>query len=317
MAKCIKNYVFIFLVISSPLQLSAQGNSEGQIKLLFDIVKNTREAAAQTHFDTLAPDVSLVLSRHLVTIENIAKSLNPGFSAALRLTQKDFDVDNLFFDNTTALYSAIQGVKTIFIGDLLPELEKLEKSEEDIDTLIAPIEDVMNQQLKASLERRLNNLRNYEIKFGPNSAKLNFAEAVVNHFLLRNVPGFGIDNNFSPEPLEIILAYSTAYVTSTDNINDDNKLKLLSGAEIGLRCYIFRKGWGEGNILKPNFVSGGVLISRENSGFLSNPFNKDNGDLRLGMFLSWGVSIKAAYIFSGDGSKFFLSKQIQFIPLLF
>ncbi|MCK5077301.1 MAG: hypothetical protein KAR38_13045, partial [Calditrichia bacterium] len=76
MAKCIKNCMFIFLFISFPLQIGAQIDSRNQIKLLFDIVKNTREAVAQTKFDKTAPDANRRLSEHLSTIESIAVVLN-------------------------------------------------------------------------------------------------------------------------------------------------------------------------------------------------------------------------------------------------
>jgi len=318
MAKRLKRHGLIVWMLATPLWLPAQDTLQTQSypQLLRAIVENTRHALFITPFDSLFPEATVELNGHLAVLEQAAAAMNtsagvdqPGFATTLRSGQSDF----VFREDGPQgdLEASLQYIKAVSngqLGQLLDEAVGPDKT----DRLLQPVNDLQVQQTRASLEQSMERLRHFEIKYGPNSARLNLLEAAVNHFLLRGIPAFGVDENGTPGPLELIMAYNAAYLNYNKNANSSNDFLLLAAAELGLRHYFFFRNWGKGNYLKPAYFSIGALVAAEKSGFLRNPFE---GDAQWGAFLSWG-DFKLAYTF-GDDNRLLLSKQFQVLPFLF
>ncbi len=318
MVKRLKLHGVIVCLLAAPLWLPAQDTLQTQSypQLLRAIVENTRHALYLTPFDSLFPEATAELNGHLAVLEQAAATMQtsagvdqPGIATTLRSSQSDF----VFRQDGPQgdLEASLQYVKAVSNGQLGRLLDEA-VGPGQTDRLLQPVNDLQVQQTRASLEQSMERLRHFEVKYGPNSARLNLLEAAVNHFLLRGIPAFGVDENGAPGPLELIMAYNTAYLNYDKNANSSNDFLLLSAAELGLRHYFFNKGWGKGNYLKPAYVSVGALLASEKSGFLRNPFD---GGAQWGAFVSWG-EFKLAYTF-GDDNRLLLSKQFQVLPFLF
>lgn len=195
---------------------------------------------------------------------------------------------------------------------LLSQLETA-VGDEKTDQLLAPMDKLANIQTRQARDESLKRLDRFEQKYGPNSARLNVAEAVVNYFILRRFDAFGLQRDGSPGPMEMVLAYTTSYFSYEKDAVENNDVIFLSAVEIGLRYYFLMAGWGEGSYLKPGYCSFGLLIAGEENGFLRNPLK---GDKRLGAFVSWG-SLKCGYLFTGGDQRFLITRQMQLLPLLF
>jgi hypothetical protein len=178
--------------------------------------------------------------------------------------------------------------------------------------LLSPATDLQTEIRLESIEQNLSKLRRYEKKFGPRSPRLNGLETLVN-YAAQFLPGFGPDNQGWPGPLELIAAYDTAYLT----IGGDEAV-LVSTVCFGMRYYFFGDGWGKEDgltgMLRPAYVSGGVLFAAEDDGALRWPW-EEGRDPRPGGFLTWG-DLKFAYV-GGDESRFMLSREFQAIPWVF
>lgn len=312
MARCIRSAV---LLLATPILLVAQQANEMFLskKHLNDIVRSVRKAAAVTGFTTAHPDQQLWLEHHLETIEAAANELELTFLKASHwkdagIDHKKWETDlNLAIDSVQMMYGFLAAGNIDSITGLSQLLAEESISKELFDSIDGPMEELQTRQLGIALKDKLERLRKFEIKFGPESAKLNLVEVGLNYWILGGLDWFGIDDGDTPGPLEMIAAYNTAYLTR------DAGSPLVSGAEVGVRIYVFAKGWGEGNPLKPAYLSLGALVSGEEDGVLQFP---GEGGTRIGAFAAWG-SVKAAWLFIGDNNRLLLTKQFQLIPFLF
>ncbi len=200
-------------------------------------------------------------------------------------------------------------VKNVTNGFLRQQLDSARQ-----EVLLAPMNAFETRELESALQDRMRNLEMLEIKYGPNSARLNVLEMAVNHFLLRGIPAFGVDGEGRPGPLELVLAYSTSYLTPSWSRHDGTGIIITSACEGGLRIYFLKHGWGR-NALLPAYMTVGGLLAAKDNGILRNPFETTPD---FGGFLSWGA-IKAGVLFANDADepRFVLNKQFQFIPYLF
>jgi hypothetical protein len=184
-------------------------------------------------------------------------------------------------------------------------------SQTERDKIFCPVNEFHEKLLVNSLEASFEILRRYEVKFGPKSARLNWAEAAINAFAAR-APGFGPDERGWPGPWEIVTAYSSSYV----GIKEE-EAQVTSVLELGLRHYNFTPGWGEndrfGGLLKPSYFSLGAVVSGNTDGALVAPWR---GEERWGAFAAWG-SLKVAYLLGDGTDRFLVSKQFQFLPTFF
>jgi hypothetical protein len=177
------------------------------------------------------------------------------------------------------------------------------------DQILEPVSRFHLAQLEASIARSNDILARYERKFGPDSARLNGVEVVLNYGLQR-LPKFGPDPDGLPGSLEAIASYSPTYMTYVDG-----KARMISLSEFGLRGYLFGEKWGRKGrmgLVRPAFWTVGLAVASGEDGALKWPWK---GRTRLGGFVSWG-ELKVAYV-AGDDQRLVVSRQFQLIPWAF
>jgi hypothetical protein len=232
-----------------------------------------------------------VMDEELVVFVN--RYARPDMASVARLRQSRFDGD---------VSSAVRIVKQVFT--LLPRTAR------DAEPLHGIALELMKAENDASMTWDRKVLSRMEKKYGPRSARLNGLE-VLAAFALQRTPGFRVDpTTHYPGPFEPIIAYTATYLTRSDE-----KMRIISVAETGLRRYVFAESWGGSGLrrwLKPAYVSGGLAISGRTDDPLRSPFQ---GRSRFGAFVGWG-DLKVAYLF-GDDRRVLVTQQIQIIPLLF
>ena len=163
--------------------------------------------------------------------------------------------------------------------------------------------------LERSRDESLEKLRRFERKFGPDSARLNGAEVLLNYGL-PTLPGFGPDAQGWPGRFEAVAAYSPTYVTWADG-----DARMASVGEFGLRAYFFGESWGRAGawgLLRPAFATFGMAVTSERDSPLRWPWE---GDARVGAFVGWG-EVKVAYV-AGPNARLLVSRQFQLVPLVF
>ena len=93
-------------------------------------------------------------------------------------------------------------------------------------------------------------------------------------------------------------------------------MRLTGVAEIGLRHYFFKEGWGTGTgklaWLRPGFSSFGLAWSGRSDDPLTPPWK---GDSRFGAFVGWG-QMKIAWL-GGEDNRVLVTQQFQIIPWVF
>jgi hypothetical protein len=167
--------------------------------------------------------------------------------------------------------------------------------------------------LDAAISLVSERLERYQVKYGPGSPRLNWVEVGLNA-LFQSTGPFR-PNHQGPSPNELLTAYDTGWGTVADD-----KAQAVSTLEVGWRRYDL--GWREGErnglaaILRPRYLSVGLVVAEERDGALRWPLNRlADRTTRLGPFLSLG-DLKVAYLF-GPESRLMLSRQVQLLPNLF
>ncbi len=167
-------------------------------------------------------------------------------------------------------------------------------------------------------------LRAFEIKFGPESPRLNAAEVIVNYFgqlvlpcsRIWPLPCFGVRSDGFPSPYEIVGAYRSTSFTMSDEGSDKNLPRMVSAGQAGLRIYRFGKGWGDGSplarLIRPSNATIGLLALGYRDAPLVSPLARD---ARLGVFAAWG-DLQAGFV-GGSRSRVVMGIGKQIIPYLF
>jgi len=105
------------------------------------------------------------------------------------------------------------------------------------DHFIAPMDELETKILVRAQAKNAEKLRRYEIKYGPESARLNIGEVVVNYLLERPSWSPFAPNDEGPSPFEFVASYSTTELTGSREPNEKFLAHLVSGAHGGLRVY--------------------------------------------------------------------------------
>lgn len=286
-------------VLAGPLSAKETGTRDSGFKAA---IASVRAAASEIKLAQLDSAVNLRLTDSLDFLDSTVVA--DGWAVAghdLPLTAPGEKLAR-----AARLRGAFLFVKNVTNGFIRRQLDSARQ-----ETLLKPLDEFQTRELENALAERMRNLEMLEIKYGPNSAKLNVVEILVNHFLLRGIPAFGIDGEGRPGPLELVLAYSASYLTPAWSKSDGTGVLITSAFEGGLRIYFLRPGWGR-NALLPAYMTLGGLMGSKEEGALRNPFETTPD---FGGFLSWGA-VKAGVVF-GDDTRFLLNRQFQFIPYLF
>ena len=184
------------------------------------------------------------------------------------------------------------------------------------DHFIAPMDELETKVLRNAQAINTEKLRRYELKFGPESARLNIVEVVVTYLLERPAwSPFAPDEN-GPSPFELVSSYSTSGLTASRTAEDKLRGHLVAGAHAGFRFYRFGETKAGGNALQkflaPKYLGAGAFFIGAQDRPLISPL--ENGH-RSGGFLDWGPA-RAGFTLGRDWRAVIgVGKQI--LPYLF
>lgn len=284
---------------------------------LGDVVATVRMAASASNFAASHPALDSALARQvavlessgalMLTVDQIAGVIEPPAPAVIaRRRQSRFA-----FGARPEIGIAVDSLRTIANGELL-DLAETTSTRANLTRLWRPLDELHRALLQVSLATSMEKLRRYEIKFGPGSARLNAVEVLLNYgAVATRLPGFGPDGNGWPGALELVAAYNAAYLTYAQS-----RPTLLSAGEIGIRQYMFARGWGSGGalgrLLRPGYVAAGAVVLGERERALVWPLE---GRSRIGPFVAWG-EIKLGYL-GGREQRVLVSRHVQLVPWVF
>ena len=184
------------------------------------------------------------------------------------------------------------------------------------DHFIAPMDELETKVLRDAQAVNAEKLRRYEIKFGPESARLNIAEVIINYLVDRpSWSPLAPDEN-GPSPFELVASYSTSGLTASRTADDKLRAHLVAGAHGGLRFYRFGEKKSGGNALQkflaPTYIGGGAFFMGAQDRPLISPLETGH---RSGAFIDWGPA-RAGFTLGHDWRAVVgVGKQI--LPYLF
>jgi hypothetical protein len=184
------------------------------------------------------------------------------------------------------------------------------------DHFIAPMDELETKVLRNAQAINAEKLRRYEIKFGPESARLNIAEVIINYLIERpSWSPLAPDDN-GPSPVELLTSYSTSGLTASHSLDNKLRAHLVAGAHAGFRYYRFNEKLVAGNALQtflsPKYFGAGAFFMGSQDRTLISPF--ENGH-RTGGFLDWGAA-RAGFTVGKDW-RIVLGVGKQILPYLF
>lgn len=181
-------------------------------------------------------------------------------------------------------------------------------SDDSIDTILAPLTALHLNELEVSIAQSLEKLNRFERKYGPDSPRLNVVEVGLN-YVAQWVPLFKPNTEGWPSRFEIVTSYVPLYLTVVDG-----KARPVTIAELGLRSYLWQRGWGgsEGGALRPGYLSFGVAVAGDRDGAFVSPLK---GTRRIGGFIGWGETKLA--LLGGSERRLLLTRQFQMVPWVF
>ena len=184
------------------------------------------------------------------------------------------------------------------------------------DHFIAPMDELQTKVLQNAQAINGEKLRRYEIKFGPESARLNIAEVIVNYLIERPSWSPLAPGENGPSPIEVLTSYSTSGLTASHSLDDKLRAHLVAGAHAGLRYYRFNEKLVQGNALQnflsPRYFGAGAFFMGSQDRTLISPFETGH---RTGAFLDWGAA-RAGFTVGKDW-RVVLGVGKQILPYLF
>lgn len=185
------------------------------------------------------------------------------------------------------------------------------------DSFLAPTDSLGSRVRARAMQQSEEKLRRFEIKYGPESARLNLAEVGLN-YVGQWIRPFKPDSGGWPSRYELIAAYRPMELTAAKTSGDDVRGALVSAGQVGVRWYHWRRGWGASGggrlarVLRPGHASTGAYVLGPRDTPLDKPWANGN---RLGFFLGWG-GMHAAYVFESP-RRVLIGSGKQLIPYVF
>lgn len=213
--------------------------------------------------------------------------------------------------------SAILTLPCVANGDLLQELRSARVPRDTVNAILGPTDALGRRVRELASQQSQEKLRRFEIKYGPESARLNLGEVGLN-YLGQWIWPLAPSRDGWPSRYELIAAYRPMELTATKTAGDDVRGTLVSAGQLGLRWYHWRRGWGASGagrlarVLRPGHASTGVYVLGPRDTPLERPWANGN---RLGFFLGWG-GMHAAYVVESP-RRVLLGSGKQLIPYVF
>lgn len=278
----------------------------------------TRDTAAQRVLDSLTALLRASGATTLTTAElrDITLGRRPRFGTIARWHQARYTAAGL-----ASVDSAIAGVRQIANVHIVPLLPL---STADVDALLKPLDDLGSEVRNAAQLVAEDRLRRYEIKYGPDSPRLNGAEVLANYAgqlvfpctKLWPFPCLGVREDGGPSPYEIVIGYRTTDLTASDDGSGGFRPRIVSTGQLGLRLYDFGEGAGEGGRLarlrRPTHRAFGLFLMPPRDAPLISPLAARN---RVGGFLGWG-GLHLGYV-GGQRERLVFGTGMQILPYLF
>lgn len=222
-----------------------------------------------------------------------------------------------FSDNSLAgLKDTLQRILVIANSELRPKVLAIVGAD-STHTLYDPFTVFQTRVLSLAKANNTERLREFEIKYGPDSPKLNLAEAGLNYLGQLVLPGVFLSHNGGPSPLEMVAKYSATNLTASRAAADSAmELHVVSSAQLGFRWYNFRPTCGQGNhmekILNPCQITGGLFIVGPKDAALLNLFS---GGQRRGFYIS-AMDYRVGVIL-GQERRLVFGLETQVLPYIF
>jgi hypothetical protein len=184
------------------------------------------------------------------------------------------------------------------------------------DHFIAPMDELETKILRRAQAKNAQRLRRYEIKFGPESARLNIVEVLINYAVARPSWSPLAPGDDGPNPFELVAMYTTSEVTGSRSTDDKFRAHVVGGAYTGLRYYRFdidsaRRGRIK-QFLSPQHLSAGAFFMGSTDRALISPFEDGH---RTGGYLEWGMARAAVTV--GRDWRVVVGMGKQILPYLF
>lgn len=210
--------------------------------------------------------------------------------------------------------SAILMLPLIANGSLEPRLSAT-LPRPAVDSILAPTDALGRHVRERAMQQSEEKLRRFEIKYGPESARLNLAEVGLN-YIAQWLPLLAPSRDGWPSRYEVVAAYRAMELTATKSASDDLRATLVSAGQLGVRWYHWRHDWASGGrlarMIRPRHASAGLYALGPRDAPLERPWANGN---RLGFFLGWG-SMHAAYVFESP-RRVLIGSGKQLIPYVF
>jgi len=310
------------LAVFASVVLAPCAAAQSKSYTLEDVLRSLRQAADSANFASVEPNANRILDSlaRVLRAGNVT-GLSVGAMAAITTRQRAAFATMLRLSPQRYaswpqpwVDSAIVGLEQIANSKLAPALRTPERPPARIKEMLDPFFEFSHNVDSLSRVANKEKLRRYEIKYGPESPRLNFPEVLLNFIAQRFSPFAGGEDG--PSPYEIVTRYSTSGLTGLHNERGNFVGRVVSSTHLGIRHYQFGAEWGEGSLaqrlLKPRHFSIGAMSMSILDKALVPPFR---GAQRIGGFLDWG-SARIGYV-SGKNWRVVIGAGKQIIPLLF
>jgi hypothetical protein len=306
------------------LILAIAGSASAQSYTLADIFARIRTADSAAHFATVNPMVHNridSLERYVrdhgaleMTIDELSDvylGATPGYATVLRWNRGSYPALPSDFKDSLGSIRKVAGVP-------LRTAAEQAMGAAALDTLYRPLDLWYADMLNRAIAKNGDLLRRYSVKYGPESPRLNLAEAALNYFvqLPKGSPFAG--NDSGPSPLELVASYRTTDLTASRAAADSAlNLKIVTTAQLGMRFYRFKSPTcGQGNQLdklrNPCYFVLGLFLMGPKDTPLQQLWK---GSARKGFYA--GVSNYHAGVVFGQEKRFVFGIDTQVLPYVF
>lgn len=295
-----------------------------QVTTLADVLASLERAAGVAQLRTAEPIAAARLdsaSRALreadagrLTIDQVADAITRNRAGFGTVARWDPRMEQLLAQPW--FRGALLTLPLVANGSVAPLLEERGVPRDSIRGLLAPTDELGRRVGERALASNQEKLRRYEIKYGPDSPRLNAVEVGLNYAGQLWLPFLQPSADGWPSRFEIIAAYRTAELTAFRGADDDLEGHVVSAGQLGVRWYHFGERWGAGNrlqrVLRPRYGSAGAYVMGPRDLPLQRPWAKGN---RPGLFIGWG-GFHVAYVFESP-RRFVIGTGTQLIPYVF